>query len=53
MDDDVITSEFTEESFDIADYIDDENIEFTDVGSKKNCWQMLTLMKFRSATIRF
>ena len=35
MDDDVITSEFTEESFDIADYIDDENIEFTDVGSKK------------------
>ena len=35
MDDDVITSEFTEESFDIADYIDDENIEFTDVGNKK------------------
>ncbi len=33
IDDDVITSEFTEDSFDIADYIDDENIEFTEIGS--------------------
>ncbi len=33
IDDDVITSEFTEESFDIADYVDDENIEFTEVGN--------------------
>ncbi len=35
IDDDVITSEFTEESFDIADYVDDENIEFTEVGKDK------------------
>lgn len=35
IDDDVITSEFTEESFDIADYVDDENIEFTEVGKAK------------------
>ncbi len=34
MDDDVITSEFTEESFDIADYVDDDNIEFTNVGEE-------------------
>lgn len=38
-DDDTITSEFTEESFDIADYIDAENdetdIEFYEVGSKE------------------
>lgn len=33
--DDVITSEFTEDSFDIADYVDDENIEFTEVGTPK------------------
>lgn len=34
-DDDSITSEFTEDSFDIADYADDGNIEFTDIGNKK------------------
>ena len=38
-DDDTITSEFTEESFDIADYIEAENdetdIEFYEVGSKE------------------
>lgn len=39
IDDDVITSEFTEESFDIADYVDDENIEFTEIGKSK---QMIT-----------
>ena len=33
--DDVITSEFTEDSFDIADYVDDENIEFTEIGTPK------------------
>ena len=32
IDEDIITSEFTEDSFDIADYVDDENIEFTNVG---------------------
>ncbi len=34
IDEDVITSEFTEESFDIADYVDDENIEFTNIGKQ-------------------
>ena len=38
-DDDVIKSEFTEESFDIADYVDAENedtaVEFYEVGSKE------------------
>lgn len=38
-DDDTITSEFTEESFDIADYVDlegdDTNIEFKDIGNKE------------------
>ncbi len=38
INDDVITSEFTEESFDIADYVEesgDTDIEFTDVGKGK------------------
>lgn len=38
-DDDTITSEFTEESFDIADYVDmegaDTNIEFNEIGAKE------------------
>lgn len=38
LNDDVITSEFTEESFDIADYVEetgDDDVEFTDVGKEK------------------
>ena len=38
LNDDIITSEFTEESFDIADYVEetgDDDVEFTDVGKEK------------------
>ena len=44
IDDDVITSEFTEESFDIADYVDDENIEFRELLTKWSAmsgWKLL------------
>lgn len=51
MDDDTITSEFTEESFDIADYVDEdgEEIVFTNVGNEKKVVTELDIKEVKIA----